>query len=194
MLNQHFSHKFISFTVITHIEFILSTHHITRAPSPHSKARSKLQVLTQQCQCVNVMVEQLVVKVSVSLFTDYSIWAEFLVPNTQGELSNSWRDPSRGTPSGIEYWYVTSQLALRHRRHLSPCFTMWWHTIQIFCVFLASYTCIFFFRWLWNMRHNSNCKRSLSTKQSWHQSHTRNVVTKSMLFQLNVVHKDATVS
>ena len=142
MLNQQFSHKFISFTVITHIEFILSTHHITRTPSPRSKARSKLQVLTQQCQCVNVMVEQLVVKVSVSLFTNYSIWAKFLVPNTQGELSNSWRDPSRGTPSETEYWDVTSQLALRHRRRLSPHFTMWWHTIQISCVFLASY--IFF--------------------------------------------------
>ena len=84
--------------------------------------------------CVTVMVEQLVVKFSVSLFTDYSIWAEFLVPNTQRELSNSWRDPSRGTPSGTEYWYVTSQLSLRPRRHLSPRFTMWWQTIQIYIV------------------------------------------------------------
>ena len=142
--------------------------------------------------CVIVMVAQLVVKVSVSLFTDYSIWAEFLVSNTQGELSNSWRDPSRGTPSGTEYWYVTSQLALRHRRHLSPCFTMWWHTIQIYLVCFWQVT--FFSNGHENTRHNSNCKRSLSTKQSWCQSHTRNVVTKSVLFQLNVVHKDATVS
>ena len=124
--------------------------------------------------CVMVMVEQLVVKVSVSLFTDYSIWAEFLVPNTQGELSNSWRDPSRGTPSGTEYWYVTSQLALRHRRHLfSSFYHVMTHHTNILCVFGK----LLFSRWPWKTQ-----RTTATVKDPCLQSRVDARVTQEMLW------------